>query len=789
LPSPVRFFSGDFHSIDSIASSTTSDPGDYWPLANLIQGPGSGFDENDPHDSLGSGNSSYAWVTGQPNGNDDYYANGEPPPVLVIDLGADRPLSEISTWGYNEGNTNGAKDFLLRFATAADGPDGFGTSITFSPGFEAAFATGPRDSHPFGRVVTARYVEMTITDNWRGLQGSKAGGDRVGLGEIAFEDAAVDSDGDGLPDDWEIAHNLDPNDDGSIDPDNGAAGDPDTDSSTNISEYQRGTDPRDDDSDNDGLEDGVETDTGTYNNPGDTGTKPLVADSDGDGISDGDEVAGGSDPNDINDPNPAPDPNDFDGDGLHNTWETDNNLDPNDDGSTDPDNGAWGDPDGDGLPNDEEFFMNSDPQVNESGKAWQPRPEKARLMVISAHPDDESIFFGGTYPYYTQVRQLPTVGISMTSGDWNRVPEIREAEFRNATWAYGLRNQPIFPRFKDYPTSTLDQTWDVWADGVLGDGSDVEEGKLKATRALAYWIRRYRPDVVVTHDFDGEYGHKNHQATAWACTWAVPMAADPAVDLDGLPAWQVKKFYIHNYDPGSPNGTVPIFHDHWQDVSIDSNGDGTPDQTPIDTANVGSDFHVSQGQPNVSTCYASGETSSGWEPYPCEWWGLYSSTVGPDTIEPDFLAPDANNSPMTYSGWALGDFFEHLTTFPDSDYDELADTWELDHFVSLAAAHPDADDDHDGLDNRYEFVAGLDPHAQDRTDFTIAGGSVDFTVPGTTGVTGYEGLTRRYQLLHSPDMVDWSTVVAEGIADGTPLTYPIPGGQTRGFYRLVLSIE
>lgn len=52
--------------------------------------------------------------------------------------------------------------------------------------FEAAFSRTESDTEEFEQAVLARYVEMTITDNWRDLQGALPGGDRVGLGEVAF---------------------------------------------------------------------------------------------------------------------------------------------------------------------------------------------------------------------------------------------------------------------------------------------------------------------------------------------------------------------------------------------------------------------------------------------------------------------------------------------------------------------------------------------------------------------------------------------------------------------------
>lgn len=76
-----------------------------------------------------------------------------------------------------------------------------------------------------------------------------------------------DSDGDGLPDAWELANQLDPDDDGSTNENNGATGDPDADDLTNLQEYRGAdgtpgtddeTDPQLADTDGDGLEDGVE---------------------------------------------------------------------------------------------------------------------------------------------------------------------------------------------------------------------------------------------------------------------------------------------------------------------------------------------------------------------------------------------------------------------------------------------------------------------------------------------------------------------------------------------------
>lgn len=88
--------------------------------------------------------------------------------------------------------------------------------------------------------------------------------------------------GDGIPDDWKIAHGF------SITDPSVAGQDPDHDGLTNLEEYQNGTDPNNPDTDGDGISDGDEVHK--YH------TNPLNPDTDGDGLSDAEEIRLGTNP-------------------------------------------------------------------------------------------------------------------------------------------------------------------------------------------------------------------------------------------------------------------------------------------------------------------------------------------------------------------------------------------------------------------------------------------------------------------------------------------------------------
>ncbi len=121
-----------------------------------------------------------------------------------------------------------------------------------------------------------------------------AGGIGQSLGDL-INFVGDDSDGDGMTDAYEIANDLDPDDDGTGDVNNGPDGDPDMDGLVNIDEFNAKTRANKADTDEDGYNDKIETGDGSFDDIAtDTGTDPLDPDSDDDGLEDGVETNTGN---------------------------------------------------------------------------------------------------------------------------------------------------------------------------------------------------------------------------------------------------------------------------------------------------------------------------------------------------------------------------------------------------------------------------------------------------------------------------------------------------------------
>ncbi|YCM43779.1 hypothetical protein V2O64_20950 [Verrucomicrobiaceae bacterium 227] len=155
----------------------------------------------------------------------------------------------------------------------------------------------------------------------------------VFLNGLQVSDPVLDADNDGLPDSFEQLI-IDADETDAITSINDVLPDDDfdADASSNQEEFERLTDPLDDDSDDDGAKDGWENIGGLWVSSTKTGTNPLIPDTDGDGILDG--IENHDLPYDPNNPEiqPGTDPNlaDTDGDSYQDGAELIDGTDPTD---------------------------------------------------------------------------------------------------------------------------------------------------------------------------------------------------------------------------------------------------------------------------------------------------------------------------------------------------------------------------------------------------------------------------------------------------------------------------
>ena len=136
-----------------------------------------------------------------------------------------------------------------------------------------------------------------------------------------------------------------------------------------------------------------------------------------------------------------------------------------------------------------------------------------RLLAAFAHPDDEGFGSGGTLAMLVD-RGAQVTLVCGTNGDVGEIsdpalatPEtlaqVRQQELKDAMAVTGVTDV----RFLNYRDSGMAGTEDNEHPSSLhqADASIV-------VAALADIIQEIRPDIVITHDPSGGYGHPDHQA-------------------------------------------------------------------------------------------------------------------------------------------------------------------------------------------------------------------------------------------------------------------------------------
>lgn len=250
-----------------------------------------------------------------------------------------------------------------------------------------------------------------------------------------------------------------------------------------------------------------------------------------------------------------------------------------------------------------EIRIFEDTDVPDDVQIWQPPCERADIMMISAHSDDEILFMGGIIPTYAAEYGASVQVVYMTEF-WSSSP-IREHEKLDALWTDGLRTYPVCLNLADKYTTNLEEALELY---------NLDS----ATNALTDMIRRFQPQIVVTHDLNGEYGHGFHMFTAAATKAALDDAADNTVRTDteiyrSKGFWDVPKAYFHLY----PENSIHI------DLRVPLKSMGG--KTALEIAKEAYLMHVSQ-----QWCWFYVDDTY---EYSCADFGLYRTNVGYDNID------------------------------------------------------------------------------------------------------------------------------------------------------------
>jgi N-acetyl-1-D-myo-inositol-2-amino-2-deoxy-alpha-D-glucopyranoside deacetylase len=176
------------------------------------------------------------------------------------------------------------------------------------------------------------------------------------------------------------------------------------------------------------------------------------------------------------------------------------------------------------------------------------------ILFVHAHPDDETVSTGAAIAHYAAMPDVRVTVVTCTLGEEG---EVRVSHL--AGLAAGEADQLGGYRYWEYRQAVAAlgvEDWQFlggvgrWRDsGMMGTpanehprafwGADVEE----AAGMLALTVRDRRPDVLVTYDPIGFYGHPDHIQAHRAAMRAAELAADPSWRPDLGAAHEIRKIY------------------------------------------------------------------------------------------------------------------------------------------------------------------------------------------------------------------------------------------------------
>jgi N-acetyl-1-D-myo-inositol-2-amino-2-deoxy-alpha-D-glucopyranoside deacetylase len=174
--------------------------------------------------------------------------------------------------------------------------------------------------------------------------------------------------------------------------------------------------------------------------------------------------------------------------------------------------------------------------------------EPLGLMCVHAHPDDEVIGTGGILSR-ARTEGHRTAVVTCTGGELGEIvgegmdpeeirPRLAEVRLAELTAALDILDAGP-PRLLGYRDSGM-----VGTEGNDDPASFWQADFDEAVGRLVEEIRAFRPDVLVTYDAYGLYGHPDHIQAHRVALVAAEACAAPALYPERGAPWTIRKVYL-----------------------------------------------------------------------------------------------------------------------------------------------------------------------------------------------------------------------------------------------------
>lgn len=251
------------------------------------------------------------------------------------------------------------------------------------------------------------------------------------------------------------------------------------------------------------------------------------------------------------------------------------------------------------LPNVQicDIYVYSPGMLPNDVEQWQPPHEDCDILLLPTHADDEHLFFGSIMPYYAGQlnKKVQVAYLTNHWGEWYRPHELL-----GGLWEAGVKAYPVISEFNDYYSESLEHAKTLYDnDKMLGYEVEL--------------IRRFKPEVVIGHDINGEYGHGVHMLNTYLLKQAIEISDDKNYYPESAQKYgtfEVQKTYLHLYD----KNTITL--------DVDTPLSAFSGKTAFEKAEDAFAHH--QSQQKWFTVQKKGV-------YDLRKFGLYKTTVGYDT--------------------------------------------------------------------------------------------------------------------------------------------------------------